>query len=238
MFPVGKVQQLRRSAQKASEVSEKGPEGWSKSDVDPMKLLSVFSGLRMKEGYVLRAYQFRSGGNGNGIVWAMPETAPFPDPKDCMKLDDRFLEPPKPAEALDHFMDAIEGDKSLWSYLSASLFFREACEFGAIWHGCSWSDHRILGSNPWTPSQNLVEEDEDEDTPSEDLQEWRWLKPEPLEWQPQVKENPKTMRVTFYTFTGLGIQSIYENADTYRPPSYKPKCKNKPIAEGPHGYVH
>ena len=238
MFPVGKVQQLRRSAQKASEVSEKGPEGWSKSDVDPMKLLSVFSGLRVKEGYVLRAYQFRSGGNGNGIVWAMPEEAAFPNPEDCIKLQDVFLEPPKPPEALDHFMDAIEGNNSPWSYLSASLFFREACEFGAIWHGCSWSDHRILGSNPLTSPQELAEEDEDADIPSKDLREWRWHGQEPSEWQPQVKETPKTMRVLFYTYSRLGVEAVYENVDTYRPPSYKPKCKNRPIAEGPHGYIH
>ena len=238
VFSLNKVQRLRQSAQTASEVSEDGPEGWSKSDVDPMQLLSVFSVLRLKEGYVLRAYQFRSSGNGNGIIWAMPEKAPFPNPKDCIKLQDGFLEPPKPPDTLDHFMDAIEGDQSLWSYLSASLFFREACEFGAIWHGCSWSEHRILGSNPWTSPQDIDEEDEDADNPSEDIKEWKWIGQEPSEWQPQVKEAPKTMRVTFYTFTGLGVQSIYENVDTYKPPSYKSKCKNESIAEGPHGYVH
>jgi hypothetical protein len=36
---------------------------------------------------------------------------------------------------LDDFMDAIEGDGSAWSYLSASLFAREAAELGALWHG-------------------------------------------------------------------------------------------------------
>jgi len=43
--------------------------------------------------------------------------------------------PPRPHGALDDFMDAIEGDGSAWSYLSASLFAREAAELGALWHG-------------------------------------------------------------------------------------------------------
>ena len=230
VFPVRKVHQLRRSAQKASRVSRKGPEGWTKSNTDPMKLLSVFSALRLKEGYILRAYQFRSGGNGNGIIWAMPKEAPFPNPDDCIKLQDAFLEPPKPPEALDHFMDAIEGDKTPWSYLSASLFFREACEFGAIWHGCSWTEHRILGTDPWKSPQVV--------SSSMDPKEWKWIGQTPSEWQPQVKETPKTMRVTFYTYAGLGMESIYENVDTYKPTSYKPECKNEPIAKGPGGYVH
>ena len=32
-------------------------------------------------------------------------------------------------------MQAIEGDGSPWSYLSASILSREAEEFGAMWHG-------------------------------------------------------------------------------------------------------
>ena len=45
-------------------------------------------------------------------------------------------------------MQAIEGDGSPWSYLSASILSREAAEFGAIWHGCVWSDQTILSKPP------------------------------------------------------------------------------------------
>lgn len=45
-------------------------------------------------------------------------------------------------------MEAIEGDGSHWSYLSASIFMREINEFGASWHGCSWSTHEIIDKNP------------------------------------------------------------------------------------------
>ena len=41
-------------------------------------------------------------------------------------------------------MDAIESDGSLEAYLQASILFREFNEFGAIWHGCSWSTGRFF----------------------------------------------------------------------------------------------
>ena len=50
--PIGKVQQLRRDAQGAREVSEDGPQGWSKSAVDPMDLLAMFLALKLKSGYI------------------------------------------------------------------------------------------------------------------------------------------------------------------------------------------
>ena len=67
----------------------------------------------------------------------------MPTDKGCI------LEPPKPSDALDEFMEAIDGDGKPWSYLCASLLARELAEFGAMWHGCGWSEHAILGENPF-----------------------------------------------------------------------------------------
>ena len=142
-FPTKRIAQLRRRASKAAELPEEVPEGWSVSTVDPMAVLAVFKPLRIKEGFVLRAYQFHSSGNGNGFVWAMPVDADFPDPDDCPRLKDTFLESPKPPAALDHVMDAIDGDGSPWSYMCASILARELAEFVAMWHGCSWGTHTI-----------------------------------------------------------------------------------------------
>jgi len=80
-----------------------------------MNLLGVFKSLRMKSGFVLRAYQYRSGGNGNGVIWAMPIDAPFLQPSKVPKLMNGYLEPPKPPEALDGVMEAIDGDGTPWS---------------------------------------------------------------------------------------------------------------------------
>ena len=104
----------------------------------------MFKALRLKAGFALHAYEFRSGGNGNGIIWAVPADAPLLAPEDCPQLEDVFLGPPKPPGAIP-LMQVIEGDGSPWSYLSASILGREAAEFGARWHGLRLDppeDHR------------------------------------------------------------------------------------------------
>ena len=131
-----------------------------------MAVLAVFKSLWIKDGYILRAYQFREGGNGNGVVWAMPVDAEFPEPDKCPRVKDAFLEPPKPPAALDDVMKAIDGDGSPWSYLCASLLCRELSEFGAMWHGCSWDTHAILGENPFRAKEG--------NTPNCDPAAWKW----------------------------------------------------------------
>lgn len=142
-FTAKKLTQLRRRASKAAKQPDKLPEGWFKSIVDPMDVLAVFNPLRIKDGYILRAYQCYAGGNGDGFVWAMPVDAEFPDPEDCPRLEGAFLKPPVPPSALENVMDAIDGDGSSWSYMYASLLAREFAEFGAMWHGCSWDTHYV-----------------------------------------------------------------------------------------------
>ena len=57
------------------------------------------------------AYQFREGGDGNGVVWAMPSSAPYPEPEECPRVEEALPEPPRPPGALDDLMDAIEGKR-------------------------------------------------------------------------------------------------------------------------------
>ena len=234
-FPIERVQKLRLWAEQARQVEE-GPQGWSKSKVNPMKLLVAFSSLCLKKGFVLHAYQFQESGNGNGIVWAMPENLSFPEPEECLKLKDRFLAPPKPPGALDNIMEAIEGDGSPWSYLSASLFAREIAEFGAMWHGCSWSTHMILGNDPLISPQQS-----DCHSPSEGTSgkpdDWQWLEPKPSEWRPEVCEDSNIVTVTFYTSSELGREAIHLHRDTYKPGRYCFESEESVIAEGSRGYV-
>lgn len=237
VFPVKKLVQIIRRARRVAQVSFEGPEGWAKSSVDPMRLLSVFKPLRLKDGVVLRAYQFRSGGNGNGVVYAMPEDAPFPEPDECERDRRYFLDPPVPPGALGDVMEAIEGDCSLWSYLLASLFARELAESGAMWHGCNWSTHEILGRNP------LSRPPEGSDLPQSalladiDPRAWNWLEPEPKQWQPTVAQEGDLVTVTFYTYSGLGKEAIYRHIDRYRRQDYRFETKNIPIAEGQGGFL-
>lgn len=140
-FSIRRVTRLRRAAERARAVpfhdtGGNPPDGWSVSVDRAEELLRVFGALRLKPGFALHAYRFRAG--GNGIIWAVPADAPLIAPDDCARVEDGWLQPPRPQAAVP-LMRAIEGDGGPWSYLSASILSREAAEFAALWHGCVWS---------------------------------------------------------------------------------------------------
>src|SRR4051812_41458887 len=93
-FAVTNINRLRSRASNTRRVPDEVPEGWSKSSVDLSAVVAAFEVLHVKPGYAFRGYQFRSGGNGNGVVWALPEDAPFPEADDCPRLPEFFLNPP------------------------------------------------------------------------------------------------------------------------------------------------
>ena len=252
-FGIIRVNRLRRAAERAREVLggetdsdfpapgspwENGgfehdvyesTSGWFRSSVDPEKLLGVFKALRLKEGFGLRAYEFRSGGNGNGVIWAVPVDAPVLEPDECPKLEGVFLGPPKPPGAVE-LMSVIEGDGSPWSYLSASILAREAVEFGAVWHGCSWDDHTILGKPPWEMAKLA------DDVQPEEMWEWQGAVPDTR--LPTYKEQGETKEITLHVYTGLGQQQIYCETDTYQPGSYDLETKVEVVSLGGRGYIH
>jgi hypothetical protein len=130
-------------------------------------------------------------------------------------------------------MDAIEGDGSHLSYLSASLFAREISEFGAMWHGCSWSGHEIVDKAPWeyfSSSENR--------TPSSKAEDWKWKKEKPTQWQPSVCMKKNKIKVTFYSFCGLERESIYLQVDTFKAGKYSFKSKEVTISTGVRGYIY
>ena len=230
LFTSEEIKQLRQPVSFPDEC----PDGWIKSQVEPAEVFKAFSALRLKKGFVLRAYQFRREGNGNAIVWAMPEDSPFPSPKRCPKAENTFLESPMPPLAVDDLMEAIEGDGSHWSYLSASMFRRQINEFGARWHGCDWCTHEIIDKAP-SDYFNQSQVDSEEDTPNTD--EWTWLEEAPKEWRPSVCKTDDKILVTFYSFSALGREIIYRHVDTFNGGNYSFKTKEVAIAEGVDGYV-
>ncbi len=235
-FPLTRIQRLRKQAAEAARSDVEPLPGWSKSIVDPMSVLAVFKPLRIKKGFVLRAYQFAEGGNGNAFVWAMPIDAPFYEPEDCPRLEDQFLSPPKPPAALNDVMEAIDGDGTPWSYMCASLFCREISEFGAMWHGCSWETHTILGRNPitpWKPMRGYRQE-----RPSAGTEKWTWIEREPTDWKPRAADAMGSKTVVFFTCSGPGQETIFRHTDRYRPGSYCFKAACEEIATGPGGFVY
>jgi hypothetical protein len=237
-FPASLLSLLCRKAARVSCLRlEKHPEGWSKSLFDPRQLLGVFPGLQLKPGYVLRAYQYRRRSNGNGVVWAMPENAPFPEPGAPAESGGGLADVPRPEEALADYMEAVAGDGSPLSYLSASLFAREAREFGAVWHGCSWRAHKFLGSDPWKTKPKGTDGSCTE-WPSQDHAAWEWQTAKPSKWKPLVQIESRDVIVAFYTYTGLDRQCICQHVDRFEIGNYRFESKTLDIALGPQGFVY
>lgn len=239
-FTAKTIKQWRERASKIGALPEGTPEGWSKSRVDPKQVLDVFPKLRLRKGYVLRAYIYKSGGNSNGVVWALPEDAEYPAPADCPRLESHFLKPPKPFDALDDVMEAIEGDDVPEAYMQASIFRREIREFGAGWHGVRWGFYTVLDASPW--EGHAAEGDDPLSRPRSKPQQWKWLAPKPTQWSPEVRFQGDRAVVTFYTYTPLVGQKdenkiekerILLHTDTYRRGKFRPLVVEKKLAEGP-----
>jgi hypothetical protein len=230
-FPIGELNRLRRRAQAVAPFTS-APDGWTISQVDPMHLLSAFETLRMKPGFALRAYLFRSGGDGNGIVWAMQIDDPLPSPDDCPRIE-AFLSPPKPPTALDDVMQAIEGDRSPFSYLSASLIARELGEFGAGWHGVSWGAATIMDRPPPELRKQIFVETNEPDWTNE----WRWCTPPPRYWRPQVTRTADGVAVSFCVLNIVGSREIIRITDTYNDLQYTFTTTEESIASGGGGII-
>ena len=125
-FGIIRVNRLRKAAERAREGRDSEfsldrdsfprCDGWSVSFIDPTNLLKVFKTLWLKDGFALHGYEFTSGGNGNGVIWAVPFDAPVLKPEECPRLEDVFLEPPKPPGAIKKRTPAIRHKprKQIW----------------------------------------------------------------------------------------------------------------------------
>ncbi|HBJ35295.1 MAG TPA: hypothetical protein DDZ51_11185 [Planctomycetaceae bacterium] len=245
-FSASEIDQWRKKLNALSQLPEETPDGWSKSRIDPARMLSVFPKLRLRDGHVLRAYVFKEDANTNGFVWALPADADFPEPADCPRIESHFLKPPKPWDALDDLMEAITGDDSPQSYLHASILRREFKEFNAGWHGIRWGMNVVLDDTPWNQRQRS-EENPIALYPESKAEEWMWNVPKPTNWRPEVRMSKDKAVVTFYSYTGLATElengteekeRIILHTETYRRGKYRPLIVEKKVAEGPLAYAH
>ncbi len=230
-FTATLIKRWRNTAAKLDKVAHDGPQGWNESTPSPMVLVDAFPKLHVREGYILRAYQFHEGFNGNAFVYALPEGVPLPDPDTCERKEDVFLEPPIVSGALDDYMQAIDGDGSLRSYLEASILARELAEFGAIWHGISWGEHIVLDSDPFRMDKKNSFFGYD----PEMHEAWQWEKEKPDDWRPKVSRKGSTVTVTFYSFTDLTPMRIVRHVDRFKENSYTFKPNETVLGYGPGG---
>ncbi len=208
------------------------PEGWSKVAQDPMELLAGFSRLELKKGYVLRAYQFKEGCNGNGAVFAMGPDAPFPDPQECERSEHDLFETPLPEGANPKFMRVINGDGTPKAFLQASIFAREAHALGAMWHGRNWSIHSILFEDP------VITAEKEKRKGEWGGPDWKWIEPRPKIWKPHYRFVDGRAQIVFLSESGLGSNTISRHVDVFHKNSMEFWDKYEVLADGGRGFIH
>lgn len=202
---------------------------WHKTGFDPRRIVAAVPALHVKVGFRLHAYVFQERRDRNGVVWALPDDAAFPDPDDCPEEElpvrawtlERITEmiPPHPDDALLDVMEAIDGDKSPLSYLSASLLARELSEFAAEGHGIFWGDHRLVTDTHWRQATG-----------------WQWQMDKPSERQPTFYRNDSGVTILFYTYLALGQEILIQHVDFYPGGSYAFTSTEQTIAIGGAGF--
>ena len=237
VFSITRVNSLRQAADKAREIpmhdTDPSGEGRAFSATDYANdLLRVFDTLWLKPEFALYAFAHRDFYGGNGRIWAVPADS-VPVASDG-RPEDEWMQRPPGAVPL---MQAIEGDGSPWSYLSASILSREAAEFGAWWHGCDWSVHTILSKPPQQADDPDVSDDEWQLTGEAPVGNWTWHGPVPHAWEPTFAEIGTTREVVLHIRNPIGQERIYRATDTYRAGSYDGRTETEVLCSGEGGIV-
>jgi hypothetical protein len=224
----------RARAQRLARMPSEAPEGWSIHPNDPAGVVQAFPPLRVRDGFRLIAYQYREGGDGNAVVYAVPSEAAVVPPDDCPRDEARWLAPPTPPGALDDLRVALDGDGSPAAFLAASLAYRELLEFGAAWHGQSWSTHELIGADPrhHPASRKRLTKALLHSAPA-DL---HWVPPEVDEWAPHVDIDDTQVVVRFISASAVGHECIVQHEDAYVPGQLRFESTERVLAQGGMGY--
>lgn len=187
---------------------------WFISSMNPGAALMKLPGVGLKPGIRLVTYLHRSGADGVGVTWALPEvmstTALLEQALDSQCDAQR---PPKPEAALSNVMEVFEGDRSPLSFVIASLLRRELQEFGSVGKFCNWTHHRLIDAVP-----NQVK--------------WEWrVKQPPQDLSPKVLVYPDhKVAIEFFTCRVTAPVAIFQHVDQYPPNQYVAAITDRAIA--------
>ncbi|MBD1911706.1 MULTISPECIES: hypothetical protein [unclassified Leptolyngbya] len=185
---------------------------WFVSTVNPGACFLKLPGLQMKPDYRLVSYLFRSQGQGVGVVWAVPEAySTMTILEKALTGKQTMAQPPKPEKALEHFMEAVEGDRTPASFLMASILRRELEEFGAMGDRKKWGQHELIDA---APAAN-----------------WNWRTAQPKDLWPKVKVfDDGQAAVEFFSCRYSKPRMLYRHLDQYSPSTYQSKSIDSPLA--------
>ena len=240
VFPIARVNRLRKEAERARDTSMHNDAEAGRifnATAYAQRLLDVFETLALKPEFALCAYAFRGDFGGNGRVWAVPVDSGHDAERDIASMrDNEWMRRPPGAVPL---MQAIVGDGTPWSYLSASILAREATEFGALLHDRDWSLHTIFATPPW-------ESADAGDAPGSDTQaakddsptgEWSLHAPAPDLWEPVFVEDGAIRRVTLCIHSPYWRETLYRVTDSFEGDSYEGRTEGEILSSGPDGLI-
>jgi hypothetical protein len=203
--------------------------GWQIAPYDTDGLLRCCKHIRLNDGFKLASYQFVSGGNGNGFAVVIPYDSSLLDLPDgeivlegggdqpVIRIEGAYA-PEWLRSDIDSFLG---GDGSAASYFEASIFLREIRELGALWHGCSWSTHRVLTSAKKGRGA-----------------EWMWLEDEPKEWLPSIhRMDNDQVQIVFYIYTEHVKERVIRHIDKFSD-GYKVDMQQQVVGEGGRGFIY
>ncbi|MBM0743573.1 hypothetical protein JOY44_18470 [Phormidium sp. CLA17] len=191
---------------------------WFISAANPGDALMKLPGLKLKSALRLVTYLLRSGTDGMGMVWAVPEmlstTAHLQ--KALVKgsaVGVDVLQIPQPNGSLSDVMEALAGDRSPLSFVIASILRRELKELGALGKSCDWSHHRFINALPTQRN-------------------WQWRVPTPpKDLSPKVLIYPDNRATTeFFTCRITAPVAIYQHVDQYGANHYRASSTSRAIA--------
>ncbi len=188
---------------------------WFISSANPGSALMKLPGLKLKPALRLVTYLLRSGTDGMGTIWAVPETLSTTAhlQKALLGGGKGVLQVPQPAGSLADVMEGLEGDRSPLSFVIASILRRELKEMGALGKSCDWSHHRLINA---LPSQRN----------------WQWrVQTPPKDLSPKVLIYPDNRATTeFFTCRITAPVAIYQHIDQYGADHYKSNSVSRAIA--------
>jgi hypothetical protein len=186
---------------------------WFVSTIDPSEALVKLPGLWMRPGIRMVTYLRQDANGGMGVSVALPgllSTTEYLE--EAIAQVTQPDQAPSPMGALPSLMAGVEGDGSLASFLSASIFTREVREFGRFGRYGRWVHHRFVSA----PPQQIP---------------WQWRTKPPEDFSPKVvlRQNNEVI-VEFYSCRVQKPIALFRHLDRYPPNSYTAENQDQVVA--------
>lgn len=106
-----------------------------------------------------------------------------------------------------------------------------------MWHGCVWSDQKIL-SKPPRQVDRLDSVERRERSGEAPARDWRWQGDAPDVWNPTFEDTGSNRRVKLHYFDPVGGERIYRATDTYAANGYDAETENTLLCSGGPGFIY